>query len=215
MKLGLGSGTTAEAFVECLAPRVKGGLAITAVPTSQRTAELARSLSIPLADLDQLAPLDLTIDGADETDASLTLIKGGGAALFREKIVAASSKRMVVIADRSKLVKRLGKFPLPIEVATFGHETTARRIRQTLGKLGYARVSPKLRMRDGEPVKTDSNNLIYDCPMGAIKSARLLANALSQVVGVVEHGLFVGLASVLVLAGEDGVEVIRGKPHGV
>ena len=215
MKLGLGSGSTAEAFLECLAPRVKGGLAITAVPTSQRTAEIARSLAIPLADLDQLAPLDLTIDGADESDRSLTLIKGGGGALFREKIVASSSKRMIVIADRSKLVKRLGKYPLPVEVGTFGHVTTAARIRKALAALGYARVSPKLRLRDSEPVNTDAGNLIYDCPLRAIANAKALAKALSEVTGVVEHGLFVGIANTLILAGDKGVEVIERKKRGV
>jgi ribose 5-phosphate isomerase A len=211
MRLGLGSGTTAEAFVECLGPRVKGGLNIVCVPTSRQTAERARALAIPLAELDQLAPLDLVIDGADEADASLTLIKGGGGALLREKIVAASSKRMIVIADRSKLVARLGRFPLPIEVEAFGRVTTAARIGQVLDALGYHRIPLTLRLRDGDAMKTDSGNLIYDCPLGAISDAEALGRALSDVTGVVEHGLFVGLASTLILAGENGIEVIEGK----
>ena len=211
MKLGLGTGSTAEAFVEVLAPRVKGGLKIICTATSVRTAALARSLSIPMADLDTLAPLDLDIDGADESDRALSLIKGGGGALFREKIVAASSKKMIVIADRSKLVERLGRFPLPIEVETFGHNTTVARIIQTLDGLGYHRIVPTVRMRDGEPFKTDAGNLIYDFPLGAIADAEALGAALDQVTGVVEHGLFVGFASVLILAGEEGVEVIEGK----
>jgi len=211
MKLGLGTGSTAEAFVEVLAPRVKGGLKIVAAATSKRTAELARSLSIPMADLDTLAPLDLDIDGADETDRAMSLIKGGGGALFREKIVAASSKKMIVIADRSKLVERLGRYPLPLEVETFGHETTVARIIATLDRLGYHRIVPKVRMRDGEVFKTDAGNLIYDCALGAIADAAALGTALSQVVGVVEHGLFVGYASALILAGDAGIEVIEGK----
>ncbi len=211
MKLGLGSGSTAEAFVEVLAPRVQGGLKIMCAATSQRTAELARSLSIPMADLDQLAPLDLTIDGADEVDRALTLIKGGGGALLREKIVAASSRKMIVIADHSKLVEKLGRYPLPIEVENFGHGTTVARIIQVLAGLGYHRVPVAMRMRDGQPFKTDAGNLIYDCPLGAIGDVSLLSLALSAITGVVEHGLFVGLASALILAGEAGVEVIEGK----
>lgn len=213
MKLGLGTGTTAEAFVEVLAPRVKGGLKIICAATSIRTADLARSLSIPVTDLDTLAPLDLTIDGADEADRTLTLIKGGGGALLREKIVASSSKRMVVIADRSKLVDRLGCFPLPIEVETFGHGTTAARIIQTLEKLGYHRVAIAQRIRNGQPFKTDAGNLIYDCPLGAISDAAALGLALSQITGVVEHGLFLGLASALVIAGETGVEIVTAEGH--
>ena len=211
MKLGLGTGTTAEAFLEVLAPRVAGGLKIMGAATSQRTAERARALSIPMSDLDQLAPLDLTIDGADEADRALTLIKGGGGALLREKIVAASSRKMIVIADRSKLVEKLGNFPLPVEVVSFGHATTAARIIQVLAGLGYHRVPVALRMRDGEPFKTDTGNLIYDCLLGAIGDVSLLSLALSAITGVVEHGLFVGLASALILAGEAGVEVIEGK----
>lgn len=211
MKLGLGTGSTAEAFLEVLGPRVKGGLKIVGAATSQRTAELARQLAIPLADLDTLAPLDLDIDGADETDRSLTLIKGGGGALLREKIVAASSKRMIVIADRSKLVDKLGRFPLPIEVETFGHATTAARIIQVLDRLGYHRIAMSLRIRDGAPFKTDANNLIYDCPLGAITDASALGRALSEIPGVVEHGLFLGLASMLILAGEAGVELVTAQ----
>src|SRR5580704_5389025 len=144
MKLGLGTGTTAEAFLEVLAPRVRGGMKIVGTATSERTAQKARALMIPMADLDTLAPLDLTIDGADEADHALSLIKGAGGALLREKIVAASSKKMVVIADASKLVAVLGKFPLSVEVSTFGHLTTSARIVNTAAKLGYARLQPQL-----------------------------------------------------------------------
>lgn len=208
MKLGLGTGSTAEAFLDCLAERVKNGLKITCASTSERTAALARGYGIALSDLDALAPLDLTIDGADEADRGLNLIKGGGGALLREKIVAASSERMVVIADASKLVAKLGRYPLPVEVELFGHATTATRIETVLGRLGYAGCPVALRWRDGTPFKTDANNVIYDCALGAIEDARALGEALSDIPGVVEHGLFVGLATTLVIAGEDGVDVI-------
>ena len=214
MKLGLGTGSTAEAFIEVLGPRVRGGLTITAAATSERTAQKARSLGIPLASLDQLAPLDLTIDGADEADRSLNLIKGGGGALLREKIVAASSKRMVVIADASKLVRRLGRFPLPVEVAEFGHASTAARIAQAAAALGYPDVPINLRLSDNAPFKSDGGNLIYDCAFGAIKNAAKLASALSAIPGVVEHGLFIGLATALVIArSTERVDLIERKTH--
>jgi ribose 5-phosphate isomerase A len=208
MKLGLGTGSTVEAFLEVLAPRLKGGLTIVGVPTSERTAEKARSFAIPLADLDSLAPLDLTIDGADEADHALTLIKGGGGALLREKIVAASSKRMIVIVDETKLVTRLGRFPLPVEVTAFGHGATAAHVVHVLAVLGYHRIPVTLRLKDGVPFKTDAGNLIYDCPLGAIADATVLGRSLSDIPGVVEHGLFVGLATALVIAREGVVDVI-------
>src|ERR1700742_1292589 len=170
-KLGLGTGTTAEAFLEVLAPRVRGGLNITAAATSELTAIKAKSLGIPIAPLEQLAPLDLTIDGADETDRNLNLIKGGGGALLREKIVATASKRMVVIADGSKLVERLGRFPLPLEVTEFGHVLTAARIREVAGTFGYAALPMTLRARDGVTFRTDGGNFIYDCGFGSIGDA--------------------------------------------
>jgi len=209
MKLGLGTGSTAEAFLEVLAPRVRGGLNITGVPTSERTATKARSLGIPLADLDQISPLDLTIDGADEVDGDLVLIKGGGGALLREKIVAAASAKMVVITDGSKLVKRLGRFPLPVEVVEYGHATTVRKIAETTVALGYTAIPITQRMKDGAIFKTDGGNLIFDCGFGEIANAPELATALGGIVGVVEHGLFVGLATTLLIAREDGVEVIE------
>jgi ribose 5-phosphate isomerase A len=211
MKLGLGTGSTAEAFLDVLGPRIRGGLSITGVATSERTAEKARALSIPLADLDSLAPLDLVIDGTDEVDRDLNLIKGGGGALLREKIVAASSKRMIVVADASKLVATLGRFALPVEVVAFGHATTVARIHVAIGKAGYNRIPIHLRQKDGAPFKTDSGNLIYDVAFGAIGDVAKLAGALSAIPGVVEHGLFVGLAHTLVIAHADRVEVIDRK----
>ncbi len=212
MKLGLGTGTTAEIFLELLGPRVRGGLNVLGVPTSEKTAAKARALGISLAALDDLAPLDLTVDGADEADRELTLIKGGGGALLREKIVAASSGRVVVIADDSKLVARLGKFPLPVEVLEFGHKTTAARLAQAAASLGYADIPITLRSRDGAAVKSDSGNVIYDCAFGAITAAPKLAQAIADIPGVVEHGLFLGLATTLLIAHPGEVEVIeRGK----
>ena len=208
MMLGLGSGTTAEVFLDMLAPRIKGGLTLTCVPTSERTASYARKLGITLADLDDLAPLDLTIDGADEADRSLNLIKGGGGMLLREKIVAASSKAMVVIADESKLVPRLGRYPLPVEVIPFGARATALRLAAAFAALGYADVKMTLRQKDGGPFKTDSGNLLYDCAFGQITDAPKLAAAIAAVPGVVDHGLFMGIATTLLIASPGAVEVI-------
>ena len=208
MKLGLGSGTTAEVFLDLLAPRIKGGLKLTCVPTSERTALYARKLGITLSGLDELAPLDLTIDGADEADRDLNLIKGGGGMLLREKIVAASSKAMLVIADESKLVPRLGKYPLPVEVIAFGHKATAMRLGAAFAALGYAGIAMTLRQKDGDVFKTDSGNVIYDCAFGQIKDASKLATAILAVPGVVEHGLFINIATTLLIAGPGEVEVI-------
>ena len=208
MKLGLGSGSTAEIFVEMLAPRVRGGEKLLCVPTSEKTAALARKLGFTLAALDDLAPLDLTVDGADEADRDLNLIKGGGGMLLREKIVAAASRRMVVIADESKMVPRLGRFPLPVEVVEFGHKSTAARLSKVLDEAGYTRMPLTLRQRDGVVFKTDSGNVLYDIAFGAIQNAPQLAAAISAVPGVVEHGLFIGLATTLLIAGPGEVEVI-------
>jgi ribose 5-phosphate isomerase A len=208
MKLGLGSGSTAELFVELLAPKVHAGQKLLCVPTSERTAALARKLGITLSQLDDLAPLDLTIDGADEADRNLDLIKGGGGMLLREKIVAAASKKMLVIMDESKLVPRLGKYPLPVEVVEFGQKTTVAHLAQAFAALGYKNVPITLRQKDGVTFKTDSGHVIYDCGFGAIQNAPKLADALSLIPGVVEHGLFIGLATTLLVAGPGGVEVI-------
>jgi len=209
MRLGLGSGSTAEIFVEMLAPKVRSGFKLLCVPTSERTATLARKLGITLSTLDDLAPLDLTIDGADEADRNLDVIKGGGGMLLREKIVAAASKKMIVIADETKLVPRLGKYPLPIEVIEFGHTVTARHLSETFAALGYAAVPMTVRQKDGAPFKTDSGNLIYDCAFGAIQNAPKLAAAISTVPGMVEHGLFIGIATTLLISGPGEIEVIE------
>jgi ribose 5-phosphate isomerase A len=209
MKLGLGSGTTAEVFLDMLAPRIRGGMKLLCVPTSERTATYARKLGLTLSTLDEQAPLDLTIDGADEADRNLNLIKGGGGMLLREKIVAAASKSMLVIADESKLVPQLGRFPLPVEVIEFGHKSTAARLQAAFAALGYANIPMTLRQKDGAPFKTDSGNVIYDCAFGQIKDAPKLATAILAIPGVVEHGLFIGIAKTLLIAGPGEVEVIQ------
>ena len=208
MKLGLGSGTTAEVFLDLLALRVRGGMKLLCVPTSERTALYARKLGITLSTLEDVGALDLTIDGADEADRDLNLIKGGGGMLLREKIVAASSRSMLVIADESKLVARMGKYPLPIEVIEFGHASTALRLAAAFAALGYKDVKITPRVRDGAPIKTDSGCLIYDAAFGQIADAPKLATAILAVPGVVEHGLFIGIAKTLLIASPDEVEII-------
>lgn len=209
MKLGLGTGSTAAHFVIGLGERVRAGhLDVVGVPTSEATHKLAIEHGVPLTTLDETPELDLTVDGADELDTSLQLIKGGGGALLREKIVAAASRRMVVIADDTKLVDRLGTFPLPIEVVAFGQRATALAIERAAKALG---LDPVIHMRMGSanaPYRTDSGNLIYDCDLKAIPDPAALADALSAIPGVVEHGLFIGLCSAAVLAGPAGVRVI-------
>ena len=208
-RLGIGTGSTAEEFVRLLAEKVAAGMKVIGVPTSERTAALCRELGVPLSTLDETPELDLTIDGADEADRDLNLIKGGGGMLLREKIVAASSKSMLVIADESKLVARLGKFPLPIEVIAFGHKSTAARLQAAFAALGYADVPMTLRHKDGECFMTDSGCVIYDCAFGQIADAPKLATAIQAVPGVVEHGLFIGIAKTLLIASPGEVEVIR------
>lgn len=208
MRLGIGTGSTAEAFVRLLAERVAGGLSVIGVPTSERTAELCRELGVPLSTLDETPELDLTIDGADEIDPELSLIKGGGGALLREKIVAAASARMIVIADRSKVVDVLGKFPLPIEVNRFGLRATEIAIRAAAAELGLAGPLT-LRMTGGQPFVTDNGHFILDASFGRIPDTRALSNVLHAIPGVVEHGLFIGLASAAVIASDGGAEIIH------
>lgn len=204
MRLGIGTGSTAEEFVKLLAERVAGGLEITGVPTSIRTQELCDSLGVPLSTLEEMPELDLVIDGADEVDGDFQLIKGGGGALLREKIVAHASKAMVVIADDSKLVKTLGAFPLPIEVNRFGLAATHKAIRKTASLLG---LQGEITLRGGEasPFVTDGGHFILDASFGHISDARALSDKLLLIPGVVEHGLFLGYAKVVFLAGAGGV----------
>ncbi len=206
MTVGLGTGSTAAWFVRALAERVGAGLTITAgVPTSEATAALARGLGLPLSTLDEAKRIDLTIDGADEIGPGLALIKGGGAALLREKLVWEASERCVVIADAAKQVEVLGKFPLPIEVVAFGHRKTANRIYDVLIDHGIE-IAPRLRSKDGQPVLTDGGNLIYDAACQAIENPAALAADLKAVTGVVDHGLFLDLAEEALLGTDGGVE---------
>jgi ribose 5-phosphate isomerase A len=208
MRLGLGTGSTAKHFVDLLGRRVAEGLDVVCVATSEATQAQAVALNIPMSTLDETPALDLTVDGADEIDPQLRLIKGGGAALLREKIVAAASARMIVIADDGKLVQRLGRFPLPIEVVPFGLEATRRAVAAAVEASGSA-GELRLRQRpDGGTLVTDGGHFILDAHLGAIERPELLAQALNMVPGVVEHGLFIGLAAGAILAGADGLKLL-------
>lgn len=209
MQLGLGTGSTARHFVDLLGARVKAGLKVVCVPTSEATRAQAAALGIPLTTLDETPELHLTVDGADELDHQLRLIKGGGGALLREKIVAAASDRLVIIADMSKLVRRLGAFALPVEVVPFGHVATCNLIRDLADDSG-CEGDIDLRMgRDGVPFLTDNGNYIYDCAFGLIPEPEVLDEALKMVPGVVESGLFLGLADTAFVAGPGGVLTIE------
>jgi len=201
MVVGLGTGSTAAWFVRALAARK---LDIVGVPTSQATADLAASLGVRLGELGETKGIDLTVDGADEIGPGLSLIKGGGAALLREKLVWEASKSCVVIADAAKNVKTLVKFPLPIEVVAFGHKTTANRICDAFAECDLG-IVPVLRQKDGAPVRTDGGNLIYDAHCGRIEEPAALAAALKSVTGVVDHGLFLDLADRALIGTPDGV----------
>jgi ribose 5-phosphate isomerase A len=205
MVVGLGTGSTAAWFVRALAAR---RLDVTCVCTSEATAALAQGLGLKLAELGDTRRIDLTVDGADEIGPGLSLIKGGGAALLREKLVWEASKRCVVIADAAKRVPVLGKFPLPIEVVAFGHKTTALRICDALAECDIG-VAPRLRLRDGQPVKTDGGNLIYDAACGRIEEPAALAAALKSLTGVVDHGLFLDLADQALIGHPGGVQVVE------
>ena len=209
MRLGLGTGSTAKHFVELLAERVHGGLRVVGVPTSEATRRQAEGLGVPLTTLDDTPELDLTIDGADEIGPDFSLIKGGGGALLREKIVAAASARMIVIADESKWVPALGGFPLPIEIVPFGLVVTRRAIERAAAAAGSPGACTLRQSSSGHPFVTDGGHLILDAALARIADPAALAGRLSLIPGVVEHGLFVGMADTVVLAGAGGVRVIE------
>ncbi|MFN4059491.1 ribose-5-phosphate isomerase RpiA [Paracoccus hibiscisoli] len=212
MRLGLGTGSTASVMVRVLAERVAAeGLSLRCAATSKATADLAQSLGLAVESLDDIGWLDMTIDGADEVDPHLHLIKGGGAAHLREKVVAAASDRMVVIADPGKVVEVLGAFPLPVEVLEFGFETTRKLIRRALEALELGDHDVLQRLRGSDAVVTDEGNLILDLHLGAIPDPVALARALSGIPGVVEHGLFLGMCDLAIIGREDGsvVELAR------
>jgi ribose 5-phosphate isomerase A len=211
MKLGLGTGSTAKHFVELLGERVRDGLKVVGVPTSEVTRADAERYGIALTTLDEIDRLDLTIDGADEIDPALNVIKGGGGALLREKIVAAASDRMIVIADDSKWVEVLGRFPLPVEVIPFGLAATQRAIAEAFARSGVSGQMVVRKGKDGHVFVTDGGHWIIDAHLGRIADAPRLAERLASIPGVVEHGLFIGLVSSVMLAGSQGIRVVERR----
>jgi ribose 5-phosphate isomerase A len=209
MKLGLGTGSTAKHFVELLGMRVREGLSVVGVPTSEVTRADAVRCGVPLTTLDEVGRLDLTVDGADEIDPALNLIKGGGGALLREKIVASASDRMIVIADDTKWVDMLGRFPLPVEVIPFGLAATQRAIGKAFAQAGVSGQMMVRKGKDGHVFVTDGGHWIVDAHLGRITDAPRLAGLLTSIPGVVEHGLFIGLASTAMLAGAQGIRVVE------
>jgi ribose 5-phosphate isomerase A len=211
MTLGLGSGSTAELFIDALGEKVAGGLKVQGVPTSKRTAECAMEAGVPLAEPDRVDGIHLTIDGADEVDPAFNLIKGGGACLLREKIIAHASERMIVIADASKMVETLGAFPLPVEVDPFGMALTAEQIYDALKSTGCEEAQTILRQsKDGSgPLVTDGGNYILDSKCRKIPNPADTALALSQIPGVMEHGLFIDLADIIIIGEADHARVIE------
>ncbi|HNR75662.1 MAG TPA: ribose-5-phosphate isomerase RpiA [Parvularculaceae bacterium] len=209
MTLGLGTGSTAAHFIAALGEKACEGFGLRAVPTSEDTARKAAAVGIEIIEPDETTIIDLAVDGADEADGAKRLIKGGGGALLREKIVAAAARRFVVIADASKRVAELGAFPLPVEIDCFSYALTVRAVRETLASLGYAK--PDIRLRagpEGLSFLSDGGHYILDCRLGRIGAPEDLDKALKAVPGVIETGLFIGLADEVILAGPDGVQRI-------
>jgi ribose 5-phosphate isomerase A len=209
MVVGLGTGSTSAHFVRQLGERVRQGLRVKGVPTSEATRNLAEQVGVPLVEISQITSIDVDVDGADEVDPAFRLIKGGGGALLREKIVAAASKMMVVIADESKWVETLGDFPLPVEVTRFGVAMTQERVVQALRATGCAGDEVVLRVsgKANEPVITDGGNYILDAHAKSIPNPTKLGAALKDIAGVVEHGLFIGLSQVVIIGKAKGADV--------
>jgi ribose 5-phosphate isomerase A len=211
MTVGLGTGSTANFFIQALGAKVKAGLDVKCVPTSRTTHELATSLGIPLTTLDESPYLNVTVDGADEFDSEFRLIKGGGGALLFEKIVASSSRHMVVIADASKRVSKLGKFPLPVEVVPFGVKSTAWKIERAFEAIKMKAGKMTVRMKDGKPFRTDAGNVIIDCSGGEITDPDKLDIMLNNIPGVVNNGLFIGICGIIFVGTDKGVERLERK----
>lgn len=210
MTIGLGTGSTAKFFVEMLAEEIADGLVVRGVPTSEQTRRLAESLGVALVDVEQVDRIHLTVDGADEVDEAANLIKGGGAALLREKIIANASDMMVVIADSSKHVETLGQFPLPVEVTPFGYTITAKKVYDALCRAGVLKPMIKVRTGGGnKPIVTDGGNYILDCQCGIIPDAPRAAAMLANVPGVVEHGLFIDMCRTVIVGTDDGATVFE------
>ncbi|MFT3727103.1 MAG: ribose-5-phosphate isomerase RpiA [Terricaulis sp.] len=209
MVVGLGTGSTSAHFVRLLGDRVRQGLRVRGVPTSEATRNLAEQVGVPLLEISQVAKIDIDVDGADEIDPAFRLIKGGGGALLREKIVAAASGQMIVIADESKWVETLGAFPLPVEVTRFGFAMTSQRIYEVLRETKCDGVEVALRVsgKANEPVITDGGNYIIDAHAKRIPAPEALGAALKSITGVVEHGLFLGLARTVILGKDKGADI--------
>lgn len=209
MTLGLGTGSTAAHFIAAIGARVREGLFVRAVPTSEDTARKAAAAGIDLVEPDETTIIDLAVDGTDEVDGALCLIKGGGGALLREKIVANAASKFIVIADVSKKVAQLGRFPLPIEIDRYAFALTVRAVRETLSRFGHPRADIRLRAGAAGPqFMSDGGNFILDCALARIENAPALDAALKQIPGVVETGLFIGMADKVILAGAGGLEVL-------
>ena len=209
MTLGLGTGSTAKYFVEIMGDRIKDGWALRGIPTSEETSRQARAVGINLITPDETTIIDLAVDGADEADPQLNLIKGGGGALLREKIIASAARKFIVIADKSKRVVTLGAFPLPVEIDPFAWALTVQRLREVLSKQGYQNPKLQLRAMDGGPVFSDGGNLIVDCSLERIDAPAALDRALTEIPGVVETGLFCGIADLIIYGDIDGVSTER------
>ena len=209
MRLGLGTGSTAKHFVDLLAARVRAGLDVVAVPTSEATRVQAERLGIALTTRDEIPELELTVDGADEIAPDLTLIKGGGGALLREKIVASASAKMLVIADESKWVSMLGRFPLPVEIAPFGAAVTRRAVEAAAAAAGCPGPALLRKDKNGHAFVTDGGHWMLDAQLQRIPDPQALADRLCAVPGVMEHGLFIGLAGTAILGGPDGVRLVE------
>ena len=210
-RLGLGCGSTVAEFIRLLAARMGEGLRVRAIAACAQSGELARELGVPLHAAEEIFPLDVLVDGSDEIDASLRLVKGGGGALLYEKILAAAAREFVVIADAEKLVARLGRFPLPVEVAPFGCVGTLEQLRQVAAEFGCRGEVSLRRGGDGKPYVSDGGHWICDCAFGVIAHPEGLAAALDGIAGVLGHGLFLGMANRVILGGEDGVRVLQAE----
>jgi ribose 5-phosphate isomerase A len=209
MTLGIGTGSTARYFIDAIGEKIKNGWRLRGVPTSEETRGLAEAAGVEIIIPDETTSLDLAVDGADEADSALNLIKGGGGALLREKIVARAAKKFIVIADKSKRVARLGAFPLPVEIEPFGWALTVRAVRAALGQAGVENMNINLRARDGAPFQTDGGHLTIDCACGGISDPAALEDLLGSIPGVVESGLFCGMADLAIFGDGDAVSVVN------
>ncbi len=209
MVLGLGTGSTAAYFVDIVGKLVSEGWDLKGVPTSEATRQHAERVGVEIIEPDETTEIDLAVDGADEADPALNLIKGGGAALLREKIIAHAAKKFIVIADNTKRVAALGAFPLPVEISPYSWALTVSALRRTFAENGFQNAGLELRARDGEAVKTDGGNLIIDCRLGRIEDPAALEKALAAIPGVLECGLFCGMTQMAIFGGEDGISIDR------